>query len=54
MTRCNRCGQLCDPIEMHGHTQCSLCGSVLEECCQGETAEKPPVPREEEDGDAVV
>ena len=54
MTRCNRCGQLCSPIELHGHTQCSVCGSVMEECCQGETAEKPPGGREEEDDAPVV
>ena len=41
MTRCNRCQQLCSPIEIHGHTQCNVCGSVMEECCQGETVCQP-------------
>jgi len=54
MTRCSRCQQMCSPIEVHGHTQCNVCGSVMEECCQGETACKPPERREDEGGDAVV
>lgn len=33
--RCERC--LCeDLVEIHGHTQCTNCGSIVEECCRGE------------------
>ncbi len=33
--RCNGEGQM---IDIHGHVQCSICGSVIDDCCQGETA----------------
>ena len=53
-TRCPRCGQVCQPIEVHGHTQCNVCGSVMEECCQGETVSEAQEKREDADkGDGV-
>ena len=34
--KCERC--LCeDIIVIHGHTQCTQCGSIVEEFCRGET-----------------
>ena len=45
-TRCSRCQQLCDPIDVHGSVRCSICGSVIDECCQGETVSKPSERRE--------
>ena len=47
MTRCSRCQQLCNPIDVHGSVKCSVCGSVMEECCTGETVCKPPEVGEE-------
>lgn len=35
--RCPRCGQS-GKIEVHGHYQCAACGSVIDDCCQGECA----------------
>jgi hypothetical protein len=36
-TRCVRCGtSLASIVEVHGHSQCSVCGSVIDDCCQGE------------------
>tara|TARA_A100001011_G_scaffold395902_1_gene492238 strand:- start:8711 stop:8935 length:225 start_codon:yes stop_codon:yes gene_type:complete len=36
---CPRCGTLlASVVEVHGHRQCSACGSVIEDCCQGECA----------------
>lgn len=55
MTRCSRCQQMCSPIEVHGHTQCNRCGSVMEECCQGENVVSSTTEVREEKGndDAV-
>lgn len=40
---CPRCGTRLRLIEVHGHTQCVECGSVVDDCCQGEVCqEKPP------------
>ena len=33
---CQWCGQLSQIIWVHGHGQCSLCGTNIEECCRGE------------------
>jgi hypothetical protein len=33
---CPWCGQLSQIIWVHGHGQCSLCGTNIEECCRGE------------------
>ena len=35
--RCPRCGRT-GKIEVHGHYQCAACGSVIDDCCQGECA----------------
>lgn len=35
---CPRCQTQMQPVEVHGHVQCSVCHLVIEECCQGETA----------------
>lgn len=36
---CVRCGTpLASIVEVHGHGQCSVCGSVIDDCCQGECA----------------
>jgi len=37
--RCNRCGCEAKTIYVHGHEQCSQCKSVVEDCCQGTTAQ---------------
>jgi hypothetical protein len=34
---CPRCGGV-GRIEVHGHSQCAVCGSVIDDCCQGECA----------------
>lgn len=52
--RCSRCQQMCSPIEVHGHTQCNRCGSVMEECCQGENVSSTPEVREERSNDDAV
>lgn len=37
--RCPWCGHSLALVWVHGHGQCSRCGTNLEECCRGETAE---------------
>jgi hypothetical protein len=33
---CSLCNQETIPIEIHGHTQCSVCKGNYSPCCQGE------------------
>lgn len=35
--RCPRCGAPESIIEVHGHGQCAMCKSNIDDCCQGET-----------------
>ena len=35
--QCPRCQNVGKMIDVHGHYQCSVCGSVIEDCCNGET-----------------
>jgi hypothetical protein len=35
---CNWCNQPSTIIWVHGHGQCSVCGTNIEECCRGEEA----------------
>jgi len=34
---CGWCKEAIEPIEVHGHYQCTNCGKNVDECCQGET-----------------
>lgn len=38
MGLCPRCRTNMPPVNVHGHTQCTVCHLVIDECCQGETA----------------
>tara|TARA_R100000664_G_C2752932_1_gene140252 strand:- start:1099 stop:1407 length:309 start_codon:yes stop_codon:yes gene_type:complete len=35
--QCPRCQSIGQMIDVHGHYQCSICGSIVEDCCNGET-----------------
>ena len=35
---CQWCSRVSYAIEVHGHTQCLSCKSIVEPCCQGEMA----------------
>jgi hypothetical protein len=37
---CQFCNQPSNIIWVHGHGQCSVCKTNIEECCKGEQAEK--------------
>ncbi|HEY8375175.1 MAG TPA: hypothetical protein VIK91_01745 [Nannocystis sp.] len=37
--RCPWCGGPLTLVWVHGHGQCVRCGTNLDECCRGETAE---------------
>ena len=39
MTRCPRCGSEVKLIFVHGHYQCPLCKSNVDDCCQGEVCQ---------------
>ena len=36
ITTCLWCNQASTIIWVHGHGQCSICGTNIEECCRGE------------------
>ena len=36
ITLCSWCAQPTQIIWVHGHGQCSLCGTNIDECCRGE------------------
>lgn len=33
---CPYCGQLTQVIWVHGHGQCMVCKTIIDECCRGE------------------
>ncbi|MEZ5014052.1 MAG: hypothetical protein R2794_07150 [Chitinophagales bacterium] len=33
---CPYCGQLTKVIWVHGHGQCAICKTIIDECCRGE------------------
>ena len=33
---CPRCKTALQTIEVHGHLQCVMCKTVIEDCCQGQ------------------
>ena len=37
---CEWCLALIEPVEVHGHYQCTNCGKNVDECCQGETMDQ--------------
>jgi hypothetical protein len=39
---CPWCCQPSEIIWIHGHGQCSLCGTNIDECCRGEQCDTPP------------
>jgi uncharacterized protein (DUF983 family) len=40
--RCPRCGGQAAMIYVHGHAQCSACGSNILDCCQGADCDLAP------------
>jgi DNA-directed RNA polymerase subunit RPC12/RpoP len=40
--RCPRCGTLAPLIYVHGHAQCTACGSNILDCCQGAACDLAP------------
>ena len=44
---CNWCNQTSDIIWVHGHGQCSVCGTNIEECCRGEEIQISPINKED-------
>jgi len=34
--RCNYCGNDSQIVWVHGHGQCRMCGTNIDECCRGE------------------
>lgn len=45
---CCWCGMQSSIIWVHGHGQCSNCGTNIDECCRGEEADKNIIPQQNE------
>ncbi len=43
---CPRCGQQTTMVVVHGHYQCQLCKSVVDDCCSGLTSQKLTIAEE--------
>ena len=41
MTRCPRCQSEVSLVFVHGHYQCPVCKSNVDDCCQGEVCQVP-------------
>ena len=41
MTRCPRCQSEVSLVFVHGHYQCPMCKSNVDDCCQGEVCQVP-------------
>ncbi|MBI5850088.1 MAG: hypothetical protein HZB39_03485 [Planctomycetes bacterium] len=54
--RCSACHRLSTTVRVHGHEQCSICGSNFEPCCGGAGEEFDALSRggESADIDALV
>ena len=39
MIICPRCHAMTRPIGVHGHIQCEICKSNIDDCCSGETCQ---------------
>lgn len=37
---CPYCGRPTRLVYVHGHVQCELCGTNIDECCRGEVAQE--------------
>lgn len=37
MNYCPICNRPTPQVDVHGHTQCTVCGNNIGPCCQGET-----------------
>ena len=47
ITICPRCGQETSMIPIHGHYQCIICMSVVDDCCNGLTCQQMAQTKEE-------
>tara|TARA_R110000751_G_scaffold113293_1_gene212412 strand:+ start:245 stop:412 length:168 start_codon:yes stop_codon:yes gene_type:complete len=36
IARCPRCQAVLATVNIHGHEQCAICHSIIDDCCQGE------------------
>jgi len=41
--RCPYCGRDAELVWVHGHAQCPVCGTNVDECCRGEQAPEDDV-----------
>ena len=39
MINCPRCHSIIQPVAVHGHYQCQICKSNIDDCCSGEVCQ---------------
>ena len=39
LINCPRCHAVIQPVAVHGHYQCQICKSNIDDCCSGETCQ---------------
>ena len=49
MIVCPRCHALIQPVAVHGHYQCQICKSNIDDCCSGEVCQPINISQEEDD-----
>ena len=49
---CPRCSAPIQALVVHGHYQCPICKSNIDDCCQGEVCQTTTNEREVTDGDS--
>jgi len=49
---CPRCSAPIQALVVHGHYQCPICKSNIDDCCQGEVCQTTTNERKVQDGDS--
>ena len=49
MIVCPRCHALIQPVAVHGHYQCQICKSNIDDCCSGEVCQPINISQEEDE-----
>ena len=54
MTRCPRCQSEVSLVFVHGHYQCPVCKSNVDDCCQGEVCQNDNWTMPDEEWDSLT
>ena len=54
MIVCPRCHALIQPVAVHGHYQCQICKSNIDDCCSGEVCQPMNISQEEDNFERII